>query len=250
MELSKAKISLYSRLSNRKVRDEHRLFMAEGRKCVHDLLPFFEVVDMICVNGSRPDIDLPATCPVYSVAPNVMKKLSSLSTPSEITAVFRIPSSFRTVLPEPAEGLNLLLDGLQDPGNLGTLIRTAHWFGVKRIYASNDTVDLFNPKTVQATMGSLGHVDVVYCDLISLISANPGMPVYGTLLDGEDIYKATLGGRGFIIMGNEGKGISLPLRPLITDPLLIPPFDPGDHSESLNVAIATAVTLSQFRSRM
>ena len=138
---------------------------------------------------------------------------------------------------------------IQDPGNLGTIMRTAHWFGIDRIYASRDTVDIFNPKTVQSTMGSLGRVEIVYCDLGELMDKNPDMPVYGTLLDGKNIYKATLGEHGFIIMGNEGKGISESLRKRITSPLLIPPYDYSNHSESLNVAIATAVTLSQFRSR-
>ncbi|MDE7438454.1 MAG: RNA methyltransferase [Muribaculaceae bacterium] len=250
MELSKSKESLYSQLGRKKMRDKHSLFMAEGRKSVADTIGYFEPEAIIAVKGADiPDSWLSADC-FFDVTPERMAKISTLSTPPEVLAVYRILNSNGKIPPPKADELYLLLDEVQDPGNLGTIIRTAHWFGIKRIYCSQTTADLYNPKTVQSTMGSLGRVDVIYCDLKELIEANPEMPVYGTLLNGENIYKAPLGNHGFIIMGNEGRGISEALRRKVTSPLLIPPYDAKDHSESLNVAIATAVTLSQFRSHL
>lgn len=250
MELSKARQGIYSQLSKRKMRERHGLFIVEGYKSVIDSLDLFEIEALIVVDGSDIPISWRSDYPLYEVPSSVMKKISSLSTPADVAAVYRLPSGFYDNVPQPeSDKLYLLLDGIQDPGNLGTIIRTAHWFGIPRIYASKDTVDIFNPKTIQSTMGSLGRVEVNYCDLEVLINSNQELPVYGTLLDGKNIYEATLSEHGFIIMGNEGKGISEALRPLVSSPLLIPPYDSENHSESLNVAIATAVTLSQFRSR-
>lgn len=251
MKLSKHKSGVYSQLAKKKMREKHGLFAVEGLKSVLDTLPWFEAEALVVCEGFD-TAPLEAVAPgveVYTVSESEMKKITAFVTPSEVMAVYRIPAEkegFTT--PDPGR-LYLMLDGVRDPGNLGTIIRTAHWFGIDRIYASQDTVDLYNPKTIQSTMGSLGRVAVEYGDLATLISANPSMPVYGTLLNGENIYKATLSEHGFVVMGNEGVGISEKLRGLITSPLLIPPYDAANHSESLNVAIATAVTLSQFRSR-
>lgn len=250
MELSKARQNIYSQLSKRKMRDRHNLFVVEGRKSVEDTIGVFKAEAVITIDCNLVPESWGCSHILHEVSRPVIEKISSLSTAPDVIAVYRIPEGFYDNLPTPSEGkLYLLLDGIQDPGNLGTITRTAHWFGIDRIYASRDTVDIFNPKTVQSTMGSLGRVEIVYCDLAELIERNSDMPVYGTLLNGENIYKATLGEHGFIIMGNEGKGISESLRKRITSPLLIPPYDNSNHSESLNVAIATAVTLSQFRSR-
>lgn len=250
MELSKARQSIYSQLSKRKMRDRHNLFVVEGRKSVEDTIGVFKAEAVITIDCDLVPESWGCSGILQEVSRPVMEKISSLSTAPDVIAVYRIPEGFYDNVPDPCEGkLHLLLDGIQDPGNLGTIMRTAHWFGIDRIYASRDTVDIFNPKTIQSTMGSLGRVEIIYCDLAELVEKNPDMPVYGTLLDGENIYKATLGEHGFIIMGNEGKGISESLRKRITSPLLIPPYDYSNHSESLNVAIATAVTLSQFRSR-
>ena len=230
--------------------------MAEGRKSVEDLLPYFQLealivldnVDRVALSSSLSDIEKSGK--LYLVQDSTMKKLSSLSTPSDIVAVFRLPAddenSIYTLDPKK---LYLMLDGVQDPGNMGTIIRTAHWFGVDKIFTSKDSVDIFNPKTVQATMGSLGRGEVVSCDLADVIMQNPSLPVYGTFLDGENIYKAELSAGGIIIMGNEGKGVSEKMRSLATHKLLIPPYNSDNHSESLNVAIATAVVLSCFRSK-
>ena len=140
-----------------------------------------------------------------------------------------------------------LLDGVQDPGNLGTIIRTADWFGIDTIFASSTTVDVFNPKTVQSTMGSLSRVNVFYTDLTALLASHRDMPSYGTFLNGKDTYKYKTENRGFLIMGNEGNGISDEVRKLVAHPLFIPPYNPDAHGESLNVAIATAIALSNFR---
>ena len=143
-----------------------------------------------------------------------------------------------------------MLDGVQDPGNLGTIIRIADWFGIDTIFCSEDTADAYNPKVVQATMGSIAHVNIIYTDLPRLFdSLPPSYPVYGTLLDGEDIYQQTLSNEGIIVMGNEGNGISEAIRQRVNRRLLIPCFREGDTAESLNVAIATAITCSEFRRR-
>lgn len=260
MELSKSKMSLYGSLGMKKMRKRHGLFMVEGEKSVADLLGKFELEALLILNHRtdsankkeaylRTELqDRFGSVPVervYDVSESEMKKISALSTPSAVAAVFKLPEEITRDLD--AEGLCLMLDGVQDPGNLGTIIRTAHWFGIKKIFASPDTADIFNPKTIQSTMGSLAAVEVIYAPLEEVISANPTVPVYGLLLDGKNIYEAELGESGFIIMGNEGKGISEAIRKKVTHPLLIPPYNPSDHSESLNVAIATAITLSVFR---
>ncbi|EKC70747.1 tRNA/rRNA methyltransferase, partial [human gut metagenome] len=140
-------------------------------------------------------------------------------------------------------------DGVQDPGNLGTIIRIADWFGITHIYCSQDTADVYNPKVVQATMGSIARVKVEYGDLLGLVESLPAdVPVYGTLLDGDNIYQQKLENRGLIVMGNEGKGISPALAKKVNHKLLIPNFPEGRATaDSLNVAIATAITCSEFR---
>lgn len=250
MKLSKSKISLFSQLSSKKMRLKHGLFIAEGEKSVSDTIGHYSLEALVATEEWLGTTGLDTSGysdRVLTADMADMRKISSLSTAPEVIAVYRLPET--TVQEIDSDGLNLLLDGVQDPGNLGTIIRTAHWFGVRKIFASRDTVDVYNPKTVQSTMGSIAHVEVCYCDLGSLIENHPDMEVYGTLLEGDNIYDTSLETKGFIIMGNEGKGISPGLRTMIKKGLNIPPFDQTDHSESLNVAIATAVVLSQFRSR-
>lgn len=248
--LSKTKTSLYSSLSSKKMREKHGLFLVEGEKSVSDLLGKFELEALICLD---PECDTVRNHSdrnrIYLTDRNGMRKLSSLITPPTVAAVFRLPEGPEEPanLPEGEEALYLMLDGVQDPGNLGTIIRTAHWFGIRTIYASRDTADLYNPKTIQATMGSLGQVKVIYTDLEKLTRLYPSMPVYGLLLDGRNINESGLGNRGFIVMGNEGNGISCAMRERVTVPLLIPPYNPDYHGESLNVSIATAITLAAFR---
>lgn len=243
--LSKSKQKLYASLSSGKLRKRHGLFVAEGRKCVADILPHFSCRQLVMTpEGEDFASQYPEVREIAMVTPSEMKAISTLSTPSDVLAVFEIPEQREATID--SKKLYVVLDGVRDPGNLGTIIRTAHWFGIDTIFASPDSVDLYNPKTVQSTMGSIAGVKVIYTDLGSLFDENPEMPVYGLLLDGADIYRAHLGQSGFILMGNEGKGISGEMRKRITNPLLIPPSSP-EHGESLNVAVATAVTLALFR---
>ena len=245
MSVSKANIKLVRSLQQKKFRDERGLFVAEGRKCVEELAKAFEQV-MLFVEGEN------ATA-------QEIEQMSSLRTPQGVIGVFR--KAGETLPNPPLKGggeIIVALDGVQDPGNLGTIIRTCDWFGVRRLVCSHDTADCYNPKVVQATMGALARVQVEYVDLVSwleeikALNSHPStLPIYGTLLNGRNLYEdGAIAGRqqGVIIRGNEGNGISEAVRQHITHPLLIPPY-PADAetSESLNVAIATAITLAEFR---
>ena len=184
---------------------------------------------------------------VIEVTDEELKKVSFLQHPQQVLAVFRQATSGDYSIN--TSELSLALDGVQDPGNLGTIIRIADWFGITHIYCSQDTADVYNPKVVQATMGSIARVKVEYGDLLGLVESLPAdVPVYGTLLDGDNIYQQKLENRGLIVMGNEGKGISPELAKKVNHKLLIPNFPEGRATaDSLNVAIATAITCSEFR---
>ena len=202
---------------------------------------------------------------VIEVTEEELKKVSFLQHPQQVLAVFRQDTGCNKQdsnnSQEEAEEknfgfskintqeLSLALDGVQDPGNLGTIIRIADWFGITHIYCSQDTADVYNPKVVQATMGSIARVKVEYGNLLALVESLPAdVPVYGTLLDGDNIYQQQLENRGLIVMGNEGKGISPALAKKVNRRLLIPNFPEGRATaDSLNVAIATAITCSEFR---
>lgn len=252
MELSKTKSAIYSSLSSKKMRQKHGLFLAEGEKCALDTLGAFDLETLIATDqwiarNNRIAAQYPDK--ISTASPSAINKITTLVSPPDVIAVFRLPDDDSTINIAD-DKLYLMLDGIQDPGNLGTVIRTADWFGIDTIIASKDTVDLYNPKVVQSTMGSLKRVRVLYANLESVISSNPEMPVYGMLLEGKNIYETKLdSSHGFIVMGNEGNGISDEVRKKITQPLLIPPYNPDSHPESLNVAIATAITLSLFRAR-
>ncbi|SNU11700.1 RNA methyltransferase, TrmH family [Prevotellaceae bacterium KH2P17] len=248
--LSKAKIKYIRSLEQKKYRKAEGVFVAEGPKVVGDLL---ETMDarLIVATGqwfSANGASLKGDCERIEVSENDLRRVSLLQHPQQVLALF--PQQNQPTAP-PAHQLSLALDGVQDPGNLGTIIRIADWFGINRIYCSNDTADVYNPKVVQATMGSLARADIMYTDLTELASSLPAdYPVYGTLLDGDSIYKQQLTDYGLIIMGNEGNGISPELRPKINHKLLIPNFPDGRKTaDSLNVAIATAITCAEFRRR-
>ena len=238
--ISKTQIKLVKSLQQKKYRDEAGLFVAEGEKCVEELRKGFELVHFYREgeNATRTEIE----------------QLSGLRTPQGVIGVFKKSEySEKSEYPENSD-LLLVLDGIQDPGNLGTIIRTCDWFGVRTILCSPDTADCYNPKVVQATMGALARVHVHYLDLPSFLKSTT-LPVYGTLLDGLDMYEELKpeGGKdlkkeGIIIMGNEGNGISQAVRPFITRPLRIPSYPKNaETSVSLNVAIATAIVLAEFR---
>lgn len=237
--LSKNQIKFVHSLELKKNRKREHLFVAEGPKVVGDLLRAGFRPHSIFSTSPRQDGQL--------VTEEELQRISFLQHPQEVLAVFEIPySEHRPINPN---GLSLALDGIQDPGNLGTIIRIADWFGIDAIYCSPDTADAYNPKVVQATMGSIAHIPIIYGDLVELIS-KAQCPVYGTLLDGNDIYQQPITPNGIIVMGNEGNGISESVRPLVTNRLLIPNFSNSpETAESLNVAIATAITCSEFKRR-
>ncbi len=251
MELSKTKTSQYASLSLAKHRRKQGLFLVEGTKSVADTLDSFSLEALLATSAwieSNPSLCVKAGGKLYSAKDSDLKKISTLSTPPRVIAVYHIPEyGERPSLKK--DSLNLVLDTVQDPGNLGTIIRTADWFGIHTVFASRETADVYNSKCIQACMGSITRVRVVYCDLAELLSEAGGIPVYGLQLDGKDIYRSTLGNTGVIIMGNEGQGISGEIRKYVNSPLLIPPYDDNSHGESLNVAIATAITLALFRNR-
>lgn len=249
MEISKSRISLIHSLGQRKFRRRHGLFVAEGAKCVADTIDFFRI-KWLCATHEWVESNeaLVRTLPdgvLLEATDRHMGQLSSLSSPPQVAAVYEIPDECKA---EPEDGrLYLVLDGIQDPGNLGTLVRTADWFGIDTVFASNDTADIYNAKAVQATMGAIGRVRIVYCDVAGLLGSHPGIPAYGTFLDGDDIFTASLDKPGFIVLGNEGKGIGAAVRNLVTERLLIPPALPESHGESLNVAAAGAIVMAMFR---
>ena len=239
--LSKNQVKWVRSLQQKKQRDAEGVFVAEGHKCVEELRGAFELVLMVTPdNASEVEI----------------AQMSNLRNPQGVIGVFRkrpIASSPDSPLSSLPQGLVLALDGVQDPGNLGTIIRTCDWFGVHDIYCSMDTADCYNPKVVQATMGALARVRVHYINLEEWLREvqEAGVPVYGTLLEGGNMYKEGAiadKSKGVIIMGNEGNGISSAIRQLVTHPIRIPSY-PADAetSESLNVGIATAIVLAEFR---
>ena len=260
MRISKNQIKFIRSLSQKKVRDAEHLFLAEGEKCVREMLQSFEPY---LIASSSPLSGIEA----LEATETEIEQMSQLRHPQGVIAAFKMPemadlnAAFRMPISQEAtaaSGLMLALDGVQDPGNLGTIIRTADWFGIEHIICSQDTVDCWNPKVVQATMGALARVHVHYINLYSFIQNvsqssqdSNSFPIYGTLLDGKNMYAPDAipsKQQGIIIMGNEGNGISPAIRSLITHPLFIPSF-PAERptSESLNVAIATAIILAEFR---
>ncbi|MDE7376954.1 MAG: RNA methyltransferase [Muribaculaceae bacterium] len=243
MQLTNAQRKAFASLSTAKGRRQTGLFMAQGEKCVRDTIDHFELVALVCEQDEAVRwADMPQ---LVTAKREDMLKISTLTTPPGVVAVYRIPEPQAKTPDQTA--LSLALDCVQDPGNLGTIMRVADWMGVRDIFASEDTADVWNPKVVQATMGAISRVKVHYCDLPSVLG-QCGLPVYGTFLDGENIYKSALSAHGVIVMGNEGRGISPEVSACVTHRLLIPSYPPGEPtSESLNVAVATAITLSEFR---
>lgn len=231
--LTTATIKRISSLSEKKFRNSTGLFVVEGEKMVREALDSdFDVLEVY----HREDI-----------GDKAMERISSLSTPSPVLAVVR---QKQYPMPDISNGLFLALDSVRDPGNLGTIIRLSDWFGVNAIFVSEDTVELYNPKVVQATMGAIFRKKVIRCSIPELCDAfrRAGRKVYGTFLNGSDIYRQELDSDGLIVMGNESEGISAPVAGKVTDSLLIPDFAGGSPTaESLNVAIATAITLSEFK---
>ena len=258
--LSKNEIKEIRALGQKKFRDERGLFVVEGEKLVDEALRSgFDVVDLY-----RTD----------DIGQETMGRISQLTHPSPVLAVVRQPQKMALPAFGP-DALVLALDGVRDPGNLGTILRIADWFGIRQVLASEDTVEVYNPKVVQATMGAIFRVQVHYCDLPKVLQsaaaggfsdrahfsasgtknqssgARSGVPVYGTFLEGANIYETDLTAGGILVMGSEADGISPAVAATVTQKLFIPPFPAGVRtSESLNVAVATAICCSEFRRRI
>lgn len=249
--ISKNKIKYIHSLELKKKRKEENAFVAEGPKLIDELIGHFECLYIASTaEWAEENRKLTGTYPTDIITEEELRKISFLDTPQKVLAVFRQHEhSFTPAIIE--KNLCIAIDGVQNPGNLGTIIRLADWFGIEHIFCSKSSADIYNPKTVQATMGGMARVCIHYCDLPELIRSLPsGTPVYGTFLDGDNIYSEQLEQRGLIVMGNEGRGVSTEVAELVTNRLYIPNYPAGRQtSESLNVAIATAIICAEFRRR-
>lgn len=253
--LSKNKQKLIRSLDRKKNRDAEGLFLAEGPKLVTELLAHFRCRLLVGEPAvlSKVPFEANAVAERVEVTAEELARVSLQRAPQGLLAVFEKPQpvAAQSLLPVAGRSLCLALDGVQDPGNVGTIVRIADWWGIEHVICSHDTADVFAPKTVQSTMGALGRVGVHYTDLPAWLDELPaGTPVYGTLLDGDNLYDSELTPQGIIVMGNEGNGLSSAVRERVSHRLLIPSFPPDrPTSESLNVAVATAVTCAEFRRR-
>lgn len=249
--LSKNKIKLIRSLSAKKNRYEISLFVAEGRKCVDDLLPAFECELLV----HTPEYTIPQGAPapkeVVEVTHDELRHASLLEAPQSVLAIMRMKSVDISRI-KTSGVLTLAIDGVQDAGNMGTIIRIADWFGIDNVVCSNGTVDVYNPKCVQATMGALARVNVCYTDLPQFLkSLHPDVELYSTSLSGSNIYESELSGSAVVVMGNEGNGVSDEVMKLCRRQLLIPSYPAGrPTSESLNVGVATAIVCAEFRRRV
>jgi TrmH family RNA methyltransferase len=250
--LSKNKIKYIRSLELKKFRNLHNVFVAEGNKLVADMMGAFECEWMLAKpSWMATQGDIPAKELLVDGADEI-GKVSFLTSPQDVIAIFRRPSCDLAQADASAQ-LVLALDGIQDPGNLGTIIRLAGWFGVEHIVCSPDSADAFSPKAVQSTMGALAHVKVHYAPLESYLASASArsIPLYGTFLKGESLYSHPLSPAGVIVMGNEGSGIRPELEALIRQRLFIPAYPAsGATPESLNVATATAIVCAEFRRRL
>lgn len=249
MLISKNKIKLIRSLASKKNRTEHGMFVAEGPKLVESLLGSFHCRYLVGTrNWLERNLDISADEIIETDIEDI-EKASLLKTPQDVIAVFDIRDE-STDFGVLQHYLCLALDDIQDPGNLGTIVRIADWFGIEHIFCSLGTADIYNPKTVQATMGALARVHLHYLPLTELRPYLKGIHVYGTFLDGDVIYNHQLSDNGLIIMGNEGNGISKVVEQMVDKKLFIPNYPQGRAtSESLNVAVATAIVCAEFRRR-
>ncbi|KAF2519948.1 RNA methyltransferase [Flavobacterium salilacus subsp. salilacus] len=238
--VSKNQIKLITGLQQKKYRKQHKLFIAEGVKVVQELLNSnFELQELYTTQSVFQGVTTTKIIPVTDVE---LKKISMLTTPNTCIGVFKIPDEKQI----PEKGLIIALDDVRDPGNLGTIIRLCDWFGIEHLICSEQSVDVYNPKVVQATMGSIARVNVVYTSLEEYIT-NTALPIFGTFMDGENVYTQQLPQEGIIVMGNEANGISEAIAQKVTHKIAIPRFGKLQETESLNVATAAAVILSEFR---
>ena len=253
--ISKNRAKFIVSLQKKKVRDEERLFVIEGDKIVREFLASGIRINSLIAKpefiSSIPHELLNSVSEVDDVSYDELKAISTLKTPHNALAIIQMPD--RDLNPDEVYNeLCVALDFVQDPGNMGTIIRAAGWFGIKNIICSPDCVDVYNPKVIQASMGALLHVNIFYSDLKNFLKTaeKENIPVFGTLLEGESIYSYRLTNKGVILLGNESKGISPELFPFITDKIMIPKFSMGKHGiDSLNVGMAASVVFSEFARR-
>jgi TrmH family RNA methyltransferase len=240
MSISKSQSKIITSLSQKKYRQKHKLFIAEGVKVVNELLnSSLEIDTLFAVDDFQTDISLDM---ITRISEKDLQKISNLKTPNKVLGLFKIPDE----KPLQNNGLILALDDVNDPGNLGTIIRLCDWFGISQLLCSKETVDCYNQKVVQATMGSLTRVSVSYIDLETYLTAST-LPTFIADMDGENVYKSQLPNKGVLIMGNEANGVSDKIKVLIKNKISIPRFGETQETESLNVATATAILLSEFK---
>lgn len=246
--ISKSKIKLFNSLKLRKYRKKHALFVAEGQKIINDLIKTGIKINYIATCNSDFINNKHSNAELIYTSKSELKKISNLKTPVDTVAIFEIPT-YDINYNEIENELVLFLDNIQNPGNLGTIIRTADWFGIKNIVCSEDTVDAFNPKVIQASMGAIARLKVHYINSESFFKKlTKEIKIYGTFLEGENIYKTELSKNGIIVIGNEGKGISDDLQNYISKKIHIPNYSENESkSESLNASIATAIVCAEFR---
>src|SRR5690606_16586155 len=242
--LSKAQISLITSLQNKKYRKQHGLFIVEGIKSVQEFISSsYQVESIFYTDDANTKVGkISHNIKSHELTETEFQKISTLKSPQGILALVKLPKQQQIKVNDLRNCYNIVLDDVQDPGNLGTIIRTAEWFGIKHIICSIGTVDAYNPKVVQATMGSLSRIQIYYVDLHEFISSTV-LPVYGALLNGQSIYQTEWEAEGLIVMGNEGNGISTAILALIDQAVTIPRIG---QAESLNVAVATTVFCSEI----
>lgn len=238
--VSKNQIKRITGLHQKKFRNEQQLFIAEGFKVIQELFhSHYEIQEFYSTDAT---LQLNNEVKPEIISEADLKKISCLKTPNSCLAVFKIKLS----KPIKYEGLTLVLDDIRDPGNLGTIIRLCDWFGIEQLICSEETADVYNPKVIQATMGSIGRVNVIYTSLESFLKST-SQPIYGAFMDGDVVYETQLPANAILIMGNEANGVSPKIEALIQKKISIPRFGNLQKTESLNVATATAILLSEFR---
>ena len=240
MSISKNQVKVITSLSQKKYRQKHKLFIAEGVKVVNELLnSSFEIDSLFAVDDFIIDISADK---IIRISEKDLQKISNLKTSNKVLGLFKIPDA----IPLQKSGITIALDAINDPGNLGTIIRLCDWFGVSQLVCSKDTVDCYNQKVVQASMGSLTRVSIIYTDLETYLKKNE-LPTFIADMDGENIYNSKLPKEAILIMGNEANGVSDEIKALIKNKIAIPRFGENQETESLNVATATAILLSEFK---
>ena len=238
--VTKNQIKIIAELHQKKYRQLYNLFIAEGQKCISELLN--SDFELLFLYETEPIFNDLCFVEKHLISENDLKKMSALTNPNNCLAVFRIKKSDAII----QKNIIVALDNVSDPGNLGTIIRLCDWFGIRDLVCSQSTVDLYNPKVVQASMGSLTRVNVNYLNLQEFLVENT-LPVYGTFMNGDNVYKTKLPENAILLMGNEGNGISTEISNHVSKRLSIPRFGDLQSTESLNVATATAIFLSEFK---